>query len=107
MRRRWPSCPRRATCASLAFWPWRRWPSRDPGTEATSGGRVRKRQHVNPLGLGLARRFASAPALPDGAPLEIEIGCADAQFLFERARRHPGHIYVGVDIRQPLIDAVN
>ncbi len=68
---------------------------------------MRKRQHVNPLGLGLTRRFASAPALPEGAPLEIEIGCAEAQFLFERARRAPGHIYVGVDIRQPLIDAVN
>jgi tRNA (guanine-N7-)-methyltransferase len=68
---------------------------------------VRRRQHVNPLGLGLARRRAAALELPPGRPVELEIGCADAQFLFERARREPGHFYVGLDIRHQLIDEVN
>jgi len=39
--------------------------------------------------------------------LEIEIGCADAQFLFERARLEPDRFYVGIDIRNQLIDDVN
>ena len=68
---------------------------------------MRKRQHVNPLGLGVRRRSVPGLALPDGAPLEIEVGCAEAQFLFERAERDPDRIYVGVDIRSPLIEAVN
>jgi len=68
---------------------------------------VRKRQHVNPLGMGLARRRGRAPEIPAGRPLEIEVGCADAQFLFERAAREPGHFYVGVEIRHQLISAVN
>jgi tRNA (guanine-N7-)-methyltransferase len=68
---------------------------------------VRRRQHVNPLGLGLTRRRALAVALPSDRALEIEIGCADAQFLFERARIDPRPFYVGVEIRHQLIDDVN
>jgi tRNA (guanine-N7-)-methyltransferase len=68
---------------------------------------ARRRQHVNPLNLGHARRSALAPVIPDGCPLEIEIGCADAQFLFERAAREPRHFYVGVEIRHQLVDDVN
>jgi tRNA (guanine-N7-)-methyltransferase len=68
---------------------------------------VRRRQHVNPLGLGFTRRRPPAPALPAGRAVEIEIGCADAQFLFERAAREPAHFYVGIDIRHQLIDDVN
>jgi tRNA (guanine-N7-)-methyltransferase len=68
---------------------------------------VRRRQHVNPLGMGLSRRAAMAPDLPPGRPVEVEIGCADAQFLFERARLEPGNVYVGLDIRSQLVDGVN
>jgi tRNA (guanine-N7-)-methyltransferase len=68
---------------------------------------VRRRQHVNPLGFGFTRHRPPAPEIPGGRPLEIEIGCADAQFLFERAAREPGHFYVGVEIRHQLIDDVN
>ena len=68
---------------------------------------MRRRQHVNPLGLGLSRRRAQAAEIPAGRPLEIELGCADAQFLFERAQRHPDRFYVGIDIRHQLIDDVN
>jgi tRNA (guanine-N7-)-methyltransferase len=68
---------------------------------------VRRRQHVNPLGLGLTRRRAHAVPLPPERALEIEIGCADAQFLFERARDDLRPFYVGVDIRHQLIDDVN
>ena len=68
---------------------------------------MRRRQHVNPLGLGLAGRRARAPELPPGRAIELEIGCADAQFLFERARREPDNFYVGLDIRHQLVDKVN
>ncbi len=40
-------------------------------------------------------------------PVEIELGCADARFLFERAPQHPGTFFVGMEIRQPLVDEVN
>ena len=50
---------------------------------------MRRRQHVNPLGFGFTQRHGGAPAIPAGRPLEIEIGCADAQFLFERAAVEP------------------
>jgi tRNA (guanine-N7-)-methyltransferase len=68
---------------------------------------VRRRQHVNPLGLGLSRRRASVPEIPAGRPLEIEVGCADAQFLFERALRDPDRFYVGIDTRHQFIDGIN
>ncbi len=68
---------------------------------------MRRRQHVNPLGLGLSRRRENVPEIPAGHPLEIEVGCADAQFLFERALRDPDRFYVGIDIRHQLIDDVN
>jgi len=68
---------------------------------------VRRRQHVNPLGLGLSTRRPAAVPLPTARTLEVEIGCADAQFLFERAQRHPHHVYVGLDIRHQLVNEVN
>lgn len=50
-------------------------------------------------------------AQPGDAPrptgLEVELGCADAQFLFQLARADPGTRYVGVEIRKPLVDDVN
>src|SRR5262245_3693519 len=96
---------RRSMCASLAFSRSTRCVSR----RARPAERipVRRRQHVNPLGFGLRRRRSAAPELPPDCPLELEIGCADAQFLFERAMLEPGRFYVGLDIRHQLVDKVN
>jgi tRNA (guanine-N7-)-methyltransferase len=68
--------------------------------------RRRVRHHVNPLGI----RFldTSAERLhTHGRPLEVELGCADARFLFERAPKHPDTDFIGVEIREPLVDEVN
>lgn len=66
----------------------------------------RVRHHVNPLGA----RFLDTNAtriVSRGRPLEVELGCADARFLFERAPRHPDVDFVGVEIREPLVEEVN
>jgi tRNA (guanine-N7-)-methyltransferase len=68
---------------------------------------MRIRQHVNPLGLHFERFRGVRPALVADRPLEVEIGCADAQFLFERAARAPAHQYVGLEIREDLVAIVN
>ncbi|HUJ60302.1 MAG TPA: hypothetical protein VLX92_17465 [Kofleriaceae bacterium] len=68
---------------------------------------MRIRQHVNPLGLHYEEFRGERPALPPGAPIEIEIGCADAQFLFERAAAAPERAYVGLEIREDLVALVN
>lgn len=68
---------------------------------------MRIRQHVNP-NLPFFERLQVAPIVVDPArPLELEIGCADAQFLFERAAIEPGRDYVGLEIRDELVAAVN
>jgi tRNA (guanine-N7-)-methyltransferase len=71
--------------------------------------RRRVRHHVNPFHAGyLARAGAVAPVPLDGwVGVEVELGCADARFLFERAPRHPDTLFVGLEIRRPLVDEVN
>jgi tRNA (guanine-N7-)-methyltransferase len=68
--------------------------------------RLRVRHHVNPLRADFVTRGATRMTLPNG-PVEVEIGCADARFLFERAPRHPHTTFVGLEIREPLVDDVN
>ena len=70
---------------------------------------VRIRHHVNPLRSRLLHIAPGALVLPANAPapLEIEIGCADAQFLFELARQNAQTSYVGIELRRPLVDDVN
>ena len=61
---------------------------------------------MNPLG----GRFLDTHAVrvpSTQRPVEVELGCADARFLFERAPLHPDCDFVGVEIRQPLVDTVN
>lgn len=68
--------------------------------------RRRVRHHVNPLGA----RFLDTNAtriVGRGRPIEVELGCADARFLFERAPRHPEVDFIGVEIREPLVEEVN
>lgn len=62
---------------------------------------------MNPLGAGYmeprARPIAWPSHLPADAPLEVELGCAEAQFCFQLARAHPERCVVGLDIREKLI----
>ena len=67
----------------------------------------RIRHHVNPLRLGLVEGPRPALAPDDGRPLEVELGCADAAFLFARAAEDPARRYVGVEIRAELVRRVN
>ncbi len=70
--------------------------------------RVRVRHHVNPLrSPHWARRTVATVALPGDRDVEAELGCADARFLFERAPQHPGSYFLGLEIREPLVDEVN
>src|SRR4051795_4366251 len=66
----------------------------------------RVRHHVNPLKADFLSTAPPPLQLPPG-PVEVELGCADARFLFQRARRHPGTSCVGVEIRRELVRRVN
>lgn len=68
---------------------------------------MRRRQHVNPLGVGFETFRGQMPAIDPERPVEVEIGCADAQYLFERARAEPDRQYIGLEIRDQLVDEVN
>ncbi len=68
---------------------------------------MRTRQHVNVNATSFETFTGELPELSEGRPVEIEIGCADAQFLFERAAKDPGRTYVGLEIRENLVRAVN
>jgi tRNA (guanine-N7-)-methyltransferase len=67
---------------------------------------MRIRQHVNPNQVHFAEFRGELPPL-DRSELELEIGCADAQFLFERAARDPSRRYIGIEIREELVALVN
>jgi tRNA (guanine-N7-)-methyltransferase len=68
---------------------------------------MRIRLHTNPLLAAYDRFRGPRPALRPDWPVECEIGCADAQFLFERAARDPARSYVGLEIREELVRLVN
>jgi tRNA (guanine-N7-)-methyltransferase len=67
---------------------------------------MRVRQHVNPLDPHFDAFRGVVPAMPEGTEVECEIGCADAQFLFERAACAPARVYVGLEIRREFVDLV-
>jgi tRNA (guanine-N7-)-methyltransferase len=67
---------------------------------------MRIRQHVNPHQVHFAEFRGERPVFDDRR-LELEIGCADAQFLFERAAVDPTGNYVGLEIREDLVALVN
>ena len=69
--------------------------------------RARIRQHVNPLGLYFDEFRGDRPTVEPDREIELEIGCAEAQFLFERAERDPSRNYIGLEIRDNLVDWVN
>ena len=73
--------------------------------------RVRVHQHVNPL----APYFRQKPepvdieavfADPD-KPLLLDIGCARGRFLLRMAEADPTWNYLGVEIREPLVEEAN
>jgi tRNA (guanine-N7-)-methyltransferase len=68
---------------------------------------VRIRQHVNPLKSDFFGIPLEALVVPAGAPVEVELGSAEAWFLMDRAAQHPDGHYVGVEIRRELAWAAN
>jgi tRNA (guanine-N7-)-methyltransferase len=73
--------------------------------------RIRVHQHVNPL----APFYRQSPkpvdiesvfAEPD-RPMLLDIGCARGRFLLRMAEAEPGWNYLGVEIREPLVDEAN
>lgn len=79
-------------------------PGRKPCAEPAL---VRIRHHVNPLHGHYLTTGAVRVPLPEDGEVEVELGCADARFLFERAAAHPALFCVGVEIRRDLVDDVN
>jgi tRNA (guanine-N7-)-methyltransferase len=67
----------------------------------------RVRHHVNPANIAVRHRAAAPMSLPLHVPVDVELGCADARFLFELAPKHPDVFYVGLEIREPLVEQVN
>lgn len=67
---------------------------------------MRIRQHVNPMDVFFETFRGEKPVLAEGRELEVEIGCADAQFLFERAAQEPARHYIGLEIREDLVHYV-
>jgi tRNA (guanine-N7-)-methyltransferase len=69
---------------------------------------VRVRQHVNPLKSDLLE-IADVPRIevPPGCALEVELGAAEAHFLFDRAAADRETLFVGIEIRRELVAPAN
>ncbi len=73
--------------------------------------RVRVHQHVNPL----APYYRQSPKPVDiervfadpSKPLLLDVGCARGRFLLRMASAEPAWNYLGVEIREPLVDEAN
>jgi tRNA (guanine-N7-)-methyltransferase len=68
---------------------------------------ARHRPHVNPLKASYLERRVAPLELPSGREIEVELGCADARFLFARSVARPDILPLGVEIRVDLTDEVN
>lgn len=72
---------------------------------------VRVREHVNPL----SRKFQVITPAPNWSavfsqvdrPLHLDIGCGRGRFLLEMAQLQPNWNFLGLEIRQPLVDQAN
>ncbi len=72
---------------------------------------VRVREHVNPL----SRRYQTAVQPPDWQqiygqprqPLHLDIGCGRGRFLLSLAEQQPDWNFLGLEIRQPLVEQAN
>lgn len=73
--------------------------------------RVRVHQHVNPF----APHYRQAPEAIDlgkafsdpTLPLHLDIGCARGRFILKMAGAEPTWNFLGVEIREPLVDEAN
>ena len=73
--------------------------------------RVRVHQHVNPL----APFYRQSPQPVDleavfadpKLPVHLDIGCARGRFILRMAEAEPIWNYLGVEIREPLVDEAN
>ncbi len=73
--------------------------------------RVRVRQHVNPL----AQKYQNPVMAPDWSkiysdinqPLHLDIGCGRGRFLYQFAQIEPTWNYLGLEIREPLVEEAN
>jgi tRNA (guanine-N7-)-methyltransferase len=70
----------------------------------------RIRQHVNPL----SRKFQQSLTIPDwqqiylqSRPLHLDIGSARGKFLLQMARSYPNTNFLGIEIRQSLVNDAN
>ena len=73
--------------------------------------RPRVHQHVNPLSPHYGREpqpIELTTVFADPAkPLLLDIGCARGRFLLRMAEAQPEWNYLGVEIREPLVDEAN
>ncbi|MEA5596582.1 tRNA (guanosine(46)-N7)-methyltransferase TrmB [Rivularia sp. UHCC 0363] len=73
--------------------------------------RVRVRQHVNPLGIRYQTPINPIDweriYLDMNQPLLLDIGCARGQFLIEMAQLEPNCNFLGLEIREPLVETAN
>lgn len=76
-----------------------------------SSGRVRVRQHVNPLGV----QYQIPVQSPDWdklyedptQPLHLDIGCGRGRFMLQFAQQEPKWNFLGLEIREPLVVQAN
>jgi tRNA (guanine-N7-)-methyltransferase len=73
--------------------------------------RVRVHQHVNPLSPFYRQEpkpvdIATVFDVPD-RPLHLDIGCARGRFILRMAEAEPTWNFLGVEIREPLVDEAN
>ncbi|MFQ4143842.1 tRNA (guanosine(46)-N7)-methyltransferase TrmB [Chlorogloeopsis sp. ULAP02] len=72
---------------------------------------IRVRQHVNPL----AQKYQNPVTSLDwekvytqpNQPLHLDIGCARGRFLLKMAPIEPNWNFLGLEIREPLVDEAN
>ena len=73
--------------------------------------RVRVHQHVNPHSPYYTRPQEpvdlSAAFADPGLPLHLDVGCARGRFLLRMAGVEPQWNFLGVEIREPLVDEAN
>lgn len=73
--------------------------------------RVRVRQHVNPL----SKKYQIPVSPPNWEkiyaqatqPLHLDIGCARGEFLLRMAQLQPDWNFLGLEIREPLVEYAN
>lgn len=69
------------------------------------------REHVNPL----SKKYQTPVHPPDwqqifaepGQPLHLDIGCGKGRFLLKMAQLQPNWNFLGLEIREPLVDQAN